>query len=298
MNRGTLLACALATVSIAAGCGGSSSSSPSTSAGNSSATSNASGVIAAGSAAASSQHSVAFNLKLGLTLHGSLQGAGPSAALLSGPLSLTFQGHSATNTGAGATKFDLHFAFNFSGGSASGELLSPDGRTGYLTLPTVLGPGWHSFPLHSTGTSSSTGSLSPNTLSQLHLSTWLQNVKLSSSGSTDTIAADLNVRALLTDVEHAANSSKPLSAATAEKAVSAIHVAHGSISYDRSSHLPSAFNARLSVVVPADARSTARGITGADVTLDAQFADWGKDFTVKAPSGATPLSGGTGLLGL
>ena len=90
--------------------------------------------------------SASFELTVALKLDGNLENAGAGAAFLQGPLSLSLKGQ-AGMADAGEGKFDIHFALNFTGGSFSGEALSPDGKTAYIQMPTLLGPGWKSIDI-------------------------------------------------------------------------------------------------------------------------------------------------------
>ena len=78
--------------------------------------------------------------------------------------------------------------------------------------------------------------------------------------------------------------------------MSGIKTAHASASFDQSSHLPSALSAEFAVTIPADLQKDASGLTAVDFKVDATFSDWNSDFSVSAPSGATPLNAG-GLFG-
>jgi hypothetical protein len=288
MNRRLALALGTAALVLAAGCGGSSSasgSSPST----------PQGVIKVGSAAIGKADSVGFTMKLGLTLHGNVGATGPAAAVLQGPVSLELKGHSATR---GTGKADIHFALNFTGGSVSGELLTPDGKTGYVQLPSLLGPGWHSFPLQTRGAAGTTTVSPSSLLAGTRPVRWLRDLKLTKSGGTDTVSASLNVPAMLHDLAGLGAGRVP--AAQLGQVQSAVRVASGSVSYARDSHLPSAFTAQLKLVLPPKLAAGAKGLRGLDLSVQSTFSDWGQDFTVERPSGATPLSGlqsmGGGLL--
>ena len=149
-----VLALLLVTVLTAAACGGGSSGSGSGSGGSSSGQS-AADILKASQDALKSAKSASFDVTVSLKLDGNLQGAGAGAALLQGPLSLSLKGQAGT-ADAGSGKFDVHFALNFTGGSFSGEALSPDGKTAYIQMPTLLGPGWKSIDI-SKQTSSSMG---------------------------------------------------------------------------------------------------------------------------------------------
>jgi hypothetical protein len=275
----------LATSLVAAGCGGADpASAPSSK--------TPAELIDAAQKAVANQSSVGFDVKLGVTLKGSLQGAGPAAALLNGPLTLEIKGHSATKA---PEKFDATFTLGFSGGSFTGEVLTPDGKTAYIQLPSLLGSGWHKVSLDSGGSSgTSTGSGSSSLFSGLKANSFLKDTKVTSSGNTDTIAATVDVRALASQIARAAGTA----GAVGNAAQKAVKQAQGSMSFDKSTHLPTAFNARLGVVVPKGQASSADGLKGVELTIQATFDDWSKDFTVQTPSGATPLPknlfGGTG----
>ena len=53
-----------------------------------------------------------------------------------------------------------------------------------------------------------------------------------------------------------------------------------------------ALSAEFAVDVPAELQKDANGLTGVDFKVDATFSDWNSDFSVSAPSGATPLNAG------
>jgi hypothetical protein len=294
-----VLALLLVTLLAAAACGGGSSGAGS---GGSSGGESAADLLKASQQALKDAKSASFELTVSLKLDGNLQGAGPGAAFLQGPLSLSLKGQAGKADGNGAGKFDVHFALNFTGGSFSGEALSPDGKTAYIQMPTLLGPGWKSIDISKeTGSSGSSGS-SNKSLDQLKAlgldpSQWLKNLEVSTSGSTDTISADLDIARIITDATALSNSPiKPKDQKQLDELVSGIKTAHASESFDHSTHLPSALSAEFAVDIPADMQKDASGLTGLDLKVDASFSDWNSDFTVTAPSGATPLDSG-GLFG-
>jgi hypothetical protein len=307
MKRALVLLFTVAAVT--AGCGsssGSSSSSGGSSSGGSSSvsTDTAAGVLAAASAATKDATSAAFDAKLGVTVAGTLQSAGAGAALLRGPLTFDFKGNAGKGSN-GKPKFDVHFAFNYTGGSFTGEALSPDGKTLYLQLPALMGPGWHSTPLQSlssAGQSNSTtsGGLQALKTEGLDPSKWLKNLSLSTSGGQDTISADLNLPALIADVAKAGKSSggamTPKTARQLAQIEKAVTKAHGSLSFDSSTHFPTNENLQFAMTVPKALSGQASGLRGVALNLNIIFSDWNKDFTVTAPKGATPLNTG-GLLG-
>ena len=295
----------LSVAALAAGCGSSagssSSSGGSTSGGSSSvSTTSAAGVLAAASAATKDATSAGFDAKLGVQVSGNLAAAGPSAALLQGPITLDFKGH-AGSTG-GTSKFDVNFALNYQGGSFTGQALTPDGKTLYLQLPALMGPGWKSLPLKgltSAGQSNSTtsGGLDALKAEGLDPSKWLTNLSMSTADGQDTISADLDVAAVFADIAKFGKSGITAKDKVQMAQISqAIKKAHGSLSFDSSTHLPTDESLQFAMDLPPSLSSQASGLKGIALNLDIKFSDWNKDFTVTAPSGATPLNTG-GLLG-
>ncbi|MEP6641994.1 MAG: hypothetical protein ABJB93_08825 [Gaiellales bacterium] len=310
MKRALVLLISVA--AVITGCGSSSSSGSSsgsagsTSGGSSSVSTNsAAGVLAAASASTKTATSAAFDAKLGVTVAGNLQGAGAGAALLKGPLTFEFKGHAGT-AGAGKSKFDVNFAFNYTGGSFTGEALSPDGKTLYLQLPALMGSGWKSLSLAgltqagSSGSSSSTsGGLDALKAAGLDPSKLLKNLTMSTSGGQDTISADVDLAAVFAAIQKADKSATGLSAkqqAQIAQLEKAITKAHGSLSFDSSTHLPTDEQLQFAMTVPPSLSSSASGLKSIALNLDIKFSDWNNDFTVTAPKGATPLNTG-GLLG-
>ncbi len=294
-----VLALLLVTLLATAACGGGSSGSGGS--GGGSGQTSAADLLKASQDALKNAKSASFDLTVALKLDGNLQNAGAGAAFLQGPLSLSLKGQ-AGMADAGSGKFDVHFALNFTGGSFSGEALSPDGKTAYIQMPTLLGPGWKSIDISKETSSSGSSGSSNKSLDQLKAlgvnpSKWLKNLDVSSSGDTDTIAADLDVAGLIADMASLSNSPiTPKDRQQIDDVVNGIKTAHGSESFDHSSHLPSAVSAELAIDLPASVQKTADGLTGFDLKIDATFSDWNSDFTVKAPAGATPLDSG-GLFG-
>jgi hypothetical protein len=284
MTKAPAIAIAAAAVALAAGCGNSSSSS--SSAGSQS----PAAVLSQASAAAAKQSSVGFNIKLRLQLHGALKNAGSAAMFLQGPLGLALQGHTTNGTNGGQTKADIHFVVNFRGGSVSGELLAPGGRTAYVSAPTLLGPGWHSFPISSTsklGSGATGGSSMLKMVNPAHL---LGNLKVTSNGDTDTVSGQVEVRRLLTAALPLAGASVTGAERAQLTAVAAsFKTAQGSLSVDSSTHLPIGFNAELKLVFAHALSASVDGLQGFDLNVTSTFSDWGKSFTVTKPAGATPL---------
>jgi hypothetical protein len=295
-----VLALLLVTVLVAAACGGGSSGSGAGS-GGSSGSMSAADLLKQSQDALKNAKSASFDLTVALKLDGNLQNAGAGAVFLQGPLSLSLKGQ-AGMADAGSGKFDIHFALNFTGGSFSGEALSPDGKTAYIQMPTLLGPGWKSIDISKETSSTGSSDSSNQSLDQLKAlglnpSKWLKNVDVTSSGDTDTIAADLDVAGIISDMASLSNSPiTPKDQKQIDDIVNGIKTAHGSESFDHSTHLPSALSAELALDIPASAQKTADGLQGFDLKVDATFSDWNSDFTVSAPAGATPLDSG-GLFG-
>jgi hypothetical protein len=120
---------------------------------------------------------------------------------------------------------------------------------------------------------------------------------VSTSDDTDTIAADLDIARIIADAASASDS--PISAKDQkqlDEIAGAVKTAHASESFDHSTHLPTAVSAEFAFDVPADLQKDANGLTAFDIKVDATFSDWNEDFSVTAPSGATPLDQG-GLFG-
>jgi hypothetical protein len=295
-----VLALLLVTVLVAAACGGGSSGSGAGS-GGSSGSMSAADLLKQSQDALKNAKSASFDLTVALKLDGNLQNAGAGAVFLQGPLSLSLKGQ-AGMADAGSGKFDIHFALNFTGGSFSGEALSPDGKTAYIQMPTLLGPGWKSIDISKETSSTGSSDSSNQSLDQLKAlglnpSKWLKNVDVTSSGDTDTIAADLDVAGIISDMASLSNSPiTPKDQKQIDDIVNGIKTAHGSESFDHSTHLPSALSAELALDIPASVQKTADGLQGFDLKIDATFSDWNSDFTVSAPAGATPLDSG-GLFG-
>jgi hypothetical protein len=296
----------LAVAALTAGCGSSSGSGSGGSSGGSSSvsTATAAGVLNAASAATKDATSAAFDAKLGIKLGGQLAGAGAGAALLQGPLSLELKGHAGKAT-SGTGKFDVDFALNYTGGSFSGEALSPDGKTLYVKMPLLMGPGWHSLPLNGlnskaggSGSSSSTSKgLDELKAAGADPSKWLKNLSLSTANGQDTIAADLDIAQVFADIakvsKNGVTAKDKLQMALVQRAIT---TAHGSLSFDSSTHLPSEENIKFAMDLPPSLQTQASGLKSIDLNLDIKFSDWNQDFTVKAPAGATPFNS-AGLLG-
>lgn len=290
----------LTATALAAGCGSGSGSGGSSSGGTSVSTATAQGVLKDASAATKNATAAGFDAKIGIRVGGNLAGAGAGAALLQGPLTLEFRGHAGKADG-GKGKFDVDFALNYTGGSLTGEALSPDGKTLYVKMPLLMGPGWHSLPLNTTGSSSS-GSSKGQGLDALKAAgvdprMWLKDLSLSTANGQDTISADVDFAKLFADVSRMSQSGMTAKAKLQLRQVErAIRTAHGSLSFDSSSHLPTEEKVEFAMDVPPSLQTQASGLKSIAVNLDVKFSDWNQDFTVKAPSGAAPFNS-AGLLG-
>ena len=299
---------ALVVAALVAGCGSSSGSGSSGGGGGSSVSANtAAGVLADAQSATKGATSAAFDASLGVTVSGNLQGAGSGAALLQGPIKLDLKGN-AGKASNGKPKFDVHFALNFSGGSFSGEALSPDGKTLYLQLPAMLGPGWHSVPLSglSSAGSSGSGSGSSGSLSQLQAegldpSKWLKNLSLQTSGGQDTISADLDLAAVFADIAKVgrATSVTPKDQKQMDQIMQAVTKAHGSLSFDSSTHLPTDEALQFAMTVPKGLASQADGLKSSRSTWTSSSATGTRTSRFKrppAPRRSTPAAccGGLG----
>jgi len=295
----------LAVAALVAGCGSASGSGSDGSSGGASSvsTATAASVLKDASAATKDATSAAFDAKLGVKLGGQLAGAGAGAAMLQGPLSLELKGHAGKAT-SGTGKFDVDFALNYTGGSFTGEALSPDGKTLYVKMPLLMGPGWHSLPLRGLNSKSSSGSNSSTSkgLDQLKAagadpSKWLKNLSLSTANGQDTISADLDIAQVFADISKVSkNGITPKDKLQMALVQRAIKTAHGSLSFDSSTHLPTEENIKFAMDLPPALQTQASGLKSIDLSLDIKFSEWNQDFTVKAPAGATPFNS-AGLLG-
>jgi hypothetical protein len=280
--RRSLLLAPLAVVAIAAGCGGSSSAS----------TANPSELIKAGNVALKSATTVGFDVKISLDLDGQLN-APQAANVFNGPVTVELKGHSAKGENGKPAAFDATFAVDTSAATINGEVLSADGKTGYVKVPALMGDEWESFPIneHAAGPSSTiTPTPLDSQLKGLDPESWLKNVSVTSNDGSDTVSADLDPAKMVADIVTLSNGKiTPQEQTQLDQVKGAINVAHGSVSYDQSSHLPSAASAELAVTLPKVLAKEANGLTGLDFKIDATFDDWNKDVSVQAPTSSKPL---------
>ena len=259
-------------------------------------TANPTELINAGNAAVKNATSVGFDVKLSLDLNGQLN-APQAATILNGPVTVELKGHAAKAQNGSPAAFDATFTVDTSAASITGEVMSPDGKTGYVKIPVLLGQDWESFPInqHSSSTGSGTDTIDPTgqmdkQLKGLNPQNWLKNVTVSSGDGNDTVSADLDPTKLAADI--VSLSKGAISAADQkqlDELTGALDVAHGSVSYDQSTHLPSAVSAEVTVTVPKALAGQADGLTGFDFKIDATFDDWNQDVNVTAPSSSKPL---------
>jgi hypothetical protein len=305
MKRAIVLLISLA--AVVAGCGSASGSGQgsagSTSGGSTVSATSAAAVLAAAGKSAKNATSVAFDATLGVRVRGNLHGAGAGAALLRGPLKFEFKGHAGSASG-GKPKFEITFAFNYLGGSFTGQALSPNGKVIYLQLPALMGPGWKSLPMTSVTHAGSAGSSTSGGLSALKAEgldpgKLLKNLTITTANGQDTISADLDVAAVFAAVAKVEKGQGAIPAkdqrmiAQLEKAVTK---AHGSLSFDSSTHLPTNERMQFAMTVPPSLSSSASGIKSVALNFGVKFSDWNQSFSVVAPKGATPLNAG-GLFG-
>jgi hypothetical protein len=306
MKRAIVLVIAFA--AVITGCGSASGSgqgsAASTSGGSTVSATSAAAVLAAAGKSAKQATSVAFDATLGVKVGGNLQGSGAAgAALLNGPLKFEFKGH-AGSAGGGKPKFDITFAFNYPGGSFTGRALSPNGKVIYLQLPALMGPGWKSLSMAGvthvgSAGSSTTGGLSALKAEGLDPSKLLKNLTMTTANGQDTISADVDVAAVFAAVAKVEKGQGAITVkdqrmiARLEKAVTR---AHGSLSFDSSTHLPTNEQMQFAMTVPPSLSASAKGLKSIALNLDVKFSDWNQSFLVAAPKGATPLNAG-GLFG-
>ena len=256
-------------VATAAGCGSGSS-------GSSGPPPSASALIRRAGTAIGKARAVAFDLTVHVSLKGHASGAGSTGALLSaGPITLAMRGQ--VETGG---RFSSTFAINAGGLSLSGKLLSANGRVGYVQAPAFLGPGWHVFPMPSTGSSTAgMGSVDP--------ATWLKHATVTAGSGTDTLAAQLNLAALMAQLGRSSAAGGQAAAASYGRAVRDVH---GSATFDSSTDLPTRAAGTIQISLPASMTAAAGGLRGATLDITVTFPSWNSPFSVTAPSGAKPVS--------
>jgi hypothetical protein len=250
----------------------------------------AAAVVKAGQKALKGANAVGFDVKATVNLQGSLQGVNSAqGALLNGPLTLELKGH-AQKTGSTGV-FDTTFSLGSGALAVNGEIMSPNGKTVYIRVPMILGPGWQSMPIqssrHAIDMKDGKNAVKRFQLRQFDPVNLLKNIAVTSESGTNTVSADLNVAGVIQDIVKLSHGQ--MTTAQLRQFGNAIQVAHGSVSYDSSSHLPSAAHLEIAVQVPAKFQKASKGLTGADVKIDASFDDWNQAVHVTAPSSSKPL---------
>ncbi len=157
----------------------------------------------------------------------------------------------------------------------------------YVKLPLLFGEHWkrYTIPTHSEQATPAV----PARAKQFDPLSVLANVTQAKSGGTRTLSADVDPAKLVGAIESLATNSRDINASRLHALGSAINVAHGSVSVDTTTHLPTAVSAEVTVTTPPKMVSQAMGITGFDLTVDASFDSWNQPVNVLAPSGATVL---------
>jgi hypothetical protein len=287
-----------AAAALAAGCGAAGS-------GSSGSSDDPAALLRQSARALQSAHGASFTMSAKIGIEGGTAAAlGDSTVKLSGR--------------TGEKAFDVKFEVGVQGMSLTGEALSPDGKTAYIQMPMVLGPGWYSVDMgqaagkvedHGKQRGADPGNakqrrIAREVLALLHPEKWLDNVSVTHPGGSDRIEGDLAVRGVVDDVLAAAVATAKkegesvtgtdLDDANAEiektlpKIEKALRRAHGSVTLDADSHLPEALAADIDVQVPEDMRS-ATDPSAVSLALRFSFSDWNEAISVKAPANAKPL---------
>ena len=181
----------------------------------------------------------------------------------------------------------------------NGELRTAGGRTVYIKLPALLGHGWRSYTVTpsalphgkrmlSTGNSKE-ATAAARGFSRLNPLTLLTNMTQSTSGGIRTFSADLATANLVAAVESLVAGPHSPPAREIGALGNAVNVAHGSISVDSHTHLPTSISLELQVTTPQAMVKRAMGITGFDLKIDATFDGWNQPVRVSIPASATPL---------
>ena len=190
---------------------------------------------------------------------------------------LEISGHVAKS---GASEvFDANFRLENSMLPITGELRAPGGHTVYLKLPALLGAGWKSYILKPMENSRDVSSAAVG-LKRLNPFSLLTNVTRVDGGGVRTFSADLDPAKLVAAVESLAAGSRQSHARQIAKLGSALTIAHGSVSVDMHTHLPTSVSAELGMN-----NGAKHGYSRIDVTFDG----WNQPVKVSVPSGATPL---------
>ncbi len=253
--------------------------------------------LQASAKALSHVHSVAFHATVTLSVSGKPTGsAAPTSALTGTPTTVAISGSAAKSANSGVV--DASFTLQNSLIPVSGELRAA-GHTVYIKLPALLGPGWRSYTVapgalpHTrrllSKENSKDASAAARGLSRLNPLTFLTNMTQSTSGGIRTFSADLDTANLVAAVESLVAGPHAPPAREIGALGNAIDVAHGSISVDEHTHLPTSISVELQVTTPQTMVKRAMGITGFDLKIDATFDSWNQPVHVSIPAHAAPL---------
>ena len=243
-------------------------------------------------------HSVAFHATLTLSVSGKPIGsAAPAAALGGEPATLDISGSAAKSGNSGV--LDASFTLQNSLFPVNGELRTAEGRAVYIKLPALLGSGWEVYKVapgalpHNAGLlskqNSKAASAAARGFGRLNPLTLLTNMTQSAGGGTRTFSADLDTANLVAAVESLAAGRHAPPARGIGVLGTAVDVAHGSISVDDHTHLPTSISLELQATIPQAMVKRAMGITGFDLKIDATFDGWNQPVHVTIPAGAKPL---------
>jgi hypothetical protein len=215
-----------------------------------------------------------------------------------------------------AGRFDVRFEVGMRGMSVAGRAKSADGRTAYVQLPLLLGPGWKSIDmtqvkdrLEAQGARPDAASreherLAREALEMVHPDRWVRDVEVTHPGGDDRIEGSLDVRGMVEDLlavglamaqkEGNLVPGKELDRIQREvekalpKVERALRRADGSITLDADTHLPTELRADVAVDLPAEARSPGAP-SAVSLAVSLSFSDWNEEFSVEAPADAEPL---------
>lgn len=254
--------------------------------------------LRASAKALSQVHSVHFHATVNLSVSGTPTGsAAPASALTGKPTTLDISGSAARSGTSGV--LDAHFTLQNSLLPLNGELRTTGGHTVYIKLPALLGPGWKSYTVTPSSLAHRKQMLSQENskdataaargFNRLNPLTLLTNMTQSTSGGIRTFSADLATANLVAAVESLVAGPHSPPAREIGALGNAVDVAHGSISVDDHTHLPTSISLELQVTTPQAMVKRAMGITGVDLKIVATFDGWNQPVHVSMPARATPL---------
>jgi hypothetical protein len=220
-------------------------------------------------------------------------------------MTLQIDGHAAKAGKSGV--FDATFKLANGLMPVSGEIKSAGGHAVYVRIP-LLGHGWKRYvvprsqaalrgPSVSKLDSAKTKAVGAK-LQQLDPAAMLRNVLELSSGSTNTFSADVDPAKVVAAIETLASGQVRAARHTAQlrQIGAGVKVAHGSVSVDSTTHLPTAASVELQMDVPQTLRTKAQGVTGFDLKIDATFDSWNQAVHVTAPAQSSALQLNSSLL--